>query len=106
MAAEEEDIRELARCKPLAGCDADTLVTAVREADLVFGLNTRTDCFSIFYGRDLVRRIADGAAARQLMVQAFSLDFLSEELDRLVSACILAKGSCDYRGKGTHPNKN
>jgi len=75
----------------------------LKVADVVFGIDSSTGDYSIFYGRQLLKQIATGGEVRELPSISYLYDSRTDQLELLVAAVQLVKGSCDYPRNDTKP---
>jgi hypothetical protein len=68
----------------------------IRDADVILGVDVRTGDRSLFYGRSALERGVETGEALSARFMIVPLDFATDELEMLVAACVILKGSCCY----------
>ena len=79
--------------------DADKRST-LKEADVILGMDPHTGGQQVFFGRDLLHLISDSGFTSGVGVVRVELDSSTDQLEYLVAAVQVLKGSCDLTEEG------
>ncbi len=81
---------------PVASLKDPKVRAQAKDADIIFGFDTTSGGRSLFYGKDTLARISQGGAAEQMGVMGFLYDSKTDQLEYLIAAVQVIKGSCCY----------
>jgi hypothetical protein len=66
-------------------------------ADVVFGVDVKDETQEVlFYGRRALKQIAKSGEGRELDVARVTIDLATDDVEALIAACRVLKGSCCY----------
>ena len=96
----QETLREMA--SPVRRIEEPGVREQMKDAGLIWGCDTASDCVALFYGREMLEDIAKGRDSEfdaQAHI-AFELDFRTEDLEYLCAAVQTHRGAHCYQSEG------
>lgn len=92
-----DDIR--ARAIPFTRIEEAKVREWIRQADVIYGLDSASDGIAIFYGREIIEDIAKGRQDEfdAKLTLAFTLRFCSQDLEALCATVQDLKGRHTYK---------
>ncbi len=95
----QQTLREMA--SPVQRIEEPDIREQMKEAGLIWGCDTASDCVALFYGREMLEDISKGRDSEfdpQITI-AFELDFRTEELEYLCAAVQKLRGAHCYQSE-------